>query len=608
MAPSARTTIRVLTVLLNEYPQYHDAPQDLHETKYHTCETKLFGHASSLLNCTADGSVASTGWTDVEETSLTVVLASTSIPSNVPSGSSNTLPLAQDTSTKPEFSILRVFPSEQEVDINDFASPKSNEPYTVKCHAQDLLRVLMDYKQKACDPQKRYNKFNVAEWVTARCHASVARRIRLARKLWDSDPRKAMKDWTPQTYEQFTENGKEVKINDVDRDFANRRLKEYWTMQDEKQRPAPLVLPTSITASTIPAFINALGELLAMAEVLSGAADYRRFFTRTLRIICWILKSQLVKRAFSFSSLSYAFRRKSITMKLLRTTGPRDVGGDDSGLDDDSNEADEDDARSLLNPVPGENEGQVVLRYLLMIVAPFTACSVVLPRIRRLPGTPEISIVELTDHRKEASRVAEEQYMNVLLERVSTHITASKRRPGEIERASKWLRELASRKFEVTRPLYVHAEAGIIGLLKIPRTSDNHEIVQHLQVHFDESAVLGIGVSQKSCATCTLLWKLASGKHNPSRDKEVCISGSHGQVVPWDPPSFGMDDSVLEGIADGLCKKMADVAFAQAEEVEVSSRTSSPTTSEEDEDEDWQNDDYELSDDELDFEGRTITL
>ncbi|KAH9939764.1 uncharacterized protein BXZ73DRAFT_99396 [Epithele typhae] len=555
MTPCARTTIRVLTVVLNEYPQYHDAPQDLHETRHHKCETKLFGHASNFLNFRIDGSVASTGWTDVEDTSLTVVLASNSTPSNVPSGFSNTLPPAQDTSTKPEFSILRVSPSEQEVDINDFASPKSNEPYTVKRHAQDLLRVLVDYKQKACGPHNgRYGTFDVAE------------------KLWDSDPRKVMQDWEPLPYDRFAEDSsKEVKMHDTDRMFANELLKEHWTMQDEKNRStAPLVLPTFITALTIPTSINALGELLAMAEVLSVAAEHRPIFTRTLRIIYWILKSQHVKQAFSSSSLSYAFKRKPITMKLQRTTGSHDA------VDDDNNEADEDDARSLLTPVPGENEGQVVLRYLLMIVAPFTACSVVLPRVRRLPGTPEISIVELTDHRREASRVAEEQYMNVLLERVSKNITVSKRQPAEIERASKWLRELASHEFEVTRPLHVHAEAGLIGLLKLPTSSDNHEVVQHLQAHFDRS--LGVRVSQKSCATCALLWKLTSG------DKEVCISGSHGQVVPRDPPSFGMDDSVLEGIASALCKKMADVAFAQAEELEVSGRTSSPTASEEDED------------------------
>ena len=60
--------------------------------------------------------------------------------------------------------------------------------------------------------------------------------------------------------------------------------------------------------------------------------------------------------------------------------------------------------------------------------------------------------------------------------------------------------------------------------------------------------------------------------------KSLRLPGSHGHIFPWDPPSFGVPDNVLEEMAKRLQEKILKCAVENLDQDK--SQQSSPTSTE----------------------------
>ena len=58
--------------------------------------------------------------------------------------------------------------------------------------------------------------------------------------------------------------------------------------------------------------------------------------------------------------------------------------------------------------------------------------------------------------------------------------------------------------------------------------------------------------------------------------KPEYVPKTHGYIVPWDPPQFGIPDQVLEELARQLEQEVVALAQAGAKEDEDASQQSSP--------------------------------
>ncbi|KAI0780320.1 hypothetical protein C8Q74DRAFT_1264461 [Fomes fomentarius] len=84
-----------------------------------------------------------------------------------------------------------------------------------------------------------------------------------------------------------------------------------------------------------------------------------------------------------------------------------------------------------------------------------------------------------------------------------------------------------------------------------------------------------IGVSKKCCYMCHLLWNklFENGDETASGNKYM---KTHGYIVPWDPPQFGIPDSVMQELADKLVNEAARHAEVEAKVLRNASQQSSP--------------------------------
>ena len=96
-----------------------------------------------------------------------------------------------------------------------------------------------------------------------------------------------------------------------------------------------------------------------------------------------------------------------------------------------------------------------------------------------------------------------------------------------------------------------------------------------------------IGVSKKCCYMCHLLWKClfkgsySSSLHGCSGLKfsdapSEYMPNTHGHMVPWDPPLFGIPDEVMGELVSTLIKEVIRVASIVGEKTDDESRQSSP--------------------------------
>ena len=184
-----------------------------------------------------------------------------------------------------------------------------------------------------------------------------------------------------------------------------------------------------------------------------------------------------------------------------------------------------------ISPEPGEYSGARVLRYLRTITAWVRAAIAAAKFCCETIHTPEISLVQLSDHSLVAQEDVETNGQDVikyLQDQISTRCAKT---PEIMEKASRWIKNLQDRDEdrETKLPFRVHAEAGLMALLK---TVDAHsedlpgwvqdmrevrgvilslvEVGANIRsawiIYFpSQMETCAIGVSKKCCYMCYLL-------------------------------------------------------------------------------------------------------
>ena len=60
--------------------------------------------------------------------------------------------------------------------------------------------------------------------------------------------------------------------------------------------------------------------------------------------------------------------------------------------------------------------------------------------------------------------------------------------------------------------------------------------------------------------------------------KSLCLPGTHGHILPWDPPSFGIPEGVLAELAEKLRQEAIRLAIKNATKKITRSGQSSPAS------------------------------
>ncbi|KAH9924965.1 uncharacterized protein BXZ73DRAFT_103342 [Epithele typhae] len=539
MDPTPRTIIHVLTSIFSKYLREHD-----------NISKPLF---QGFIH--RDGVVAVTGKALPDGVHILIAMTSNSFQERPGTG----------------YSVHSVTPSNEEVDLQNLCwKGSSGSPITMRRYAGDLLRVLTDYMTKGLP--EGMGELSIGGWITSRCYDAVVRRIKLQDTHWSNPLSQTLCMWKPTDLDGkiFSGVDTEICLSDHDKDWAQVLIGEM------------LPETSDFTRATAPQWIKILGLLVAYAREKcddKGPLDERFCVIQCLRVVFVILECKAVERVFQLPSLSDMFARKSFggppelasttpasahAPSTTRTTSTPSLGtsfrqdgstvGDEGGGEDDGSENDDDD-RYALAPERGEAGGHVVFRYLLMIVSPLKASLTILNTIKRLRSVPRVSILELG---KGAETYTQEDCDHVL-KALCAH-TAKHNAPSErLGVVTSWLSDVFRDNVKNREGLPVppvHVEAELMSFLNSEPPPDSPQAVRDLHEDFVESSLtsLPLGVSRQACNGCTMLSE-RTHKLDNIYGPAVCLSASHGQTVPWDPPAPGVPDDVLVQIAEGLQRK-----------------------------------------------------
>ncbi|KAI0798157.1 hypothetical protein C8Q75DRAFT_37473 [Abortiporus biennis] len=233
-----------------------------------------------------------------------------------------------------------------------------------------------------------------------------------------------------------------------------------------------------------------------------------------------------------------------------------------------------------------EGSGSCALRYLLTLVAWHTAARAVIKLSRianRIGKLPEVFLVRLPEYSSDALDDVRTN-SRAIVDSLKAEIV-----PEYVDRpkAKEIILQSIERRCEIPRiirPFRVHPEAGLMALLMKAEVEPiylGHErTYQSTTDFFSEAENCAIGVNKMCCRTCNLLGECMSNELS----RTVRLPPTHGQVLPWDPPSFGIPDTILQTLAQNLRKEMILLATSDIQTMEI-----------------WE------EDDEIIFEARCIT-
>ncbi|KAI0690511.1 hypothetical protein C8T65DRAFT_671541 [Cerioporus squamosus] len=250
-----------------------------------------------------------------------------------------------------------------------------------------------------------------------------------------------------------------------------------------------------------------------------------------------------------------------------------DVVGDDGKADggyegeseDMAGARDDEDMEDDPSAVPNEPEGDHIFRCFRSLTAWHTAAVVVVAHLQRVGKSPTATIVRLADHSSDA--------VNDLRENHETVVDAILRRIDErvvdvVERSSatEWVKDQARLKVLKTGRFRVHAEAGLMALANVANSGQDAERIPEVVRTISMNDPLPIGVSKN-----TSLFD-RQGRAN----SQFHLPGTHGLILPWDPPPFGMTVPVLEALVEKLMEQVLHHAEIIGRRLADESRQSSP--------------------------------
>ncbi|TFK86859.1 hypothetical protein K466DRAFT_663434 [Polyporus arcularius HHB13444] len=177
-------------------------------------------------------------------------------------------------------------------------------------------------------------------------------------------------------------------------------------------------------------------------------------------------------------------------------------------------------------------------------------------------------MVVVRDHR--AASFPEGQFLLDAVEQdarlTGEHMTKSRAEVKEV------LRGRIERARAQTRKCHVHAEAGLIALDMHLRKTEKSDTARMVADVFAQQNALPIGTSKKCCWACYRLSELLQQGADVHRD--FILPGSHGMILPWTPPPFGIPSSIWRMLREELIKKTVDWAITEVDHLNTSPQIS----------------------------------
>ncbi|KAI1784940.1 hypothetical protein LXA43DRAFT_172548 [Ganoderma leucocontextum] len=212
------------------------------------------------------------------------------------------------------------------------------------------------------------------------------------------------------------------------------------------------------------------------------------------------------------------------------------------------------------------HENYYGMRYLCMLVACATSVfRLADSRILPLFAATNATIVSLVApaHNAESER---RRVVQAIVDEIERVAPADAHWPDAASQWIGWCVDVAVSGGQETS-CHLHAEAGLMALACEARLSDNDG--GHKRDEYG-SAFLGlaqtpIGISGKCCPLCLRLTQLLNAHFAALGDSAALMFSqpeTHGKVLPWDPPQFGIPKSVLTQLRDELREKLVEKAIA----------------------------------------------
>ncbi|KAI0781887.1 hypothetical protein C8Q75DRAFT_545185 [Abortiporus biennis] len=230
-----------------------------------------------------------------------------------------------------------------------------------------------------------------------------------------------------------------------------------------------------------------------------------------------------------------------------------------------------------------EEPGSRALRYILTLVAWHKATRAVIQvadlaiKVQKLP---EICLVRLADYSSDAVDDVKTNSQGIV-DSLNAQIADEYANDEEAGRSiSQWIEEQCIMPNTIW-PYRVHAEAGLMALLKMVQEGSvdfGDEPYKSTIKFFEEVRECTIGASKKCCYMCHLLGEYMFNESSENLTPTIHLPGTHGHVFPWDPPSFGIPDTILDKLAQKLRQDIIRLAVNNASTITNRSGQSSPTS------------------------------
>ncbi|XP_006462305.1 hypothetical protein AGABI2DRAFT_119155 [Agaricus bisporus var. bisporus H97] len=524
-------TIRYLTTLLSQ-ANFRDFESPGNQRLSNSMA--FLAHISTMLNITYSGVVVAVTGQLKQDLANAVIVMSKDSPDSPEDRPFHVEPTSI-TATKFEPREIR------------FLTADCDESVLFVQHVKDLIGVL-ELSRKS-----EVHHLDVARWLIHRCHRKLSYRVQLIEREWKTSPTVTMKAWEP---------------TDSDREFI-------------ESHPRTIVLPTTskfmivlkdvhITALTLNSVETAKMFICGIADLLTSLHRIRRpkglketrfedieAVVKVLVILEGILDDDVIHYIITKSSLSRNFQLRGISDEGT-TQSDNDAGmKTELKINDSEDLADDDDEIVGTQQMPGEGKGEQVFRYMRTLTAWITASRVVIGALRKLGKPLSASIVTLSDYSSEALSQMEE-LQDDIIGQLKAELAYSTWLDRQAERLRKSLVE------GTVKAPRVHAEAGLMALAKVARDGTTNLEPQEVKEVFMADPVL-IGVSKKCCYMCSLLGQaLSAGSTADFNGVIMQLPGTHGHMFSWDPPQFGVSQSVLDELADNLKRKVVELAERHA--------------------------------------------
>ncbi|KAL6308239.1 hypothetical protein BKA93DRAFT_822447 [Sparassis latifolia] len=579
--------IKTLTTVLKEVKAHLGAPQSIagrqagHAKTYHNIATLLTrgteddAHGSKVIavtgKSTSEGTVVAISEHDEDEKNADI--------------SVGMLPAMQNSVAKEELTValnIDWIPASEKRLADLGSSDKTDVDITLKEHVGDTISALLQIPPRR-DPSFVACVTSFTRFAVRRSCKSMLQRYETRRKIWDKDLFEVLKSWTPELSDTLDEkfipaSSVGIILQQSDIPLVRYGDRDMYAVNIETAASWIWVLAELLSKVLCP--LSSIGSMVTQC--------HRELSTRELNKVMDI--STNIDRLLSARVFEAIFNLPSLA-QLLHTERLKLQKKDNLRYQDEYEEI------QVLSP----EEDPFPLRYIRTLVAWHSAVRFLTSRGVLSTGRPLWFAVIRTPHPDEdmesVENVISEEFLASVMRRVF---------PPE-SGASDNEKESVLEKLQLAIPYStkhfcgsVHCEA----ILMAVKAAANSIIVPpsgidvHAQAAIFQDIDNVIVVNKKCCWCCDWL-----GKNLPVPMQECFVlPGTHGKIVPWAPPRFGIPLEVLALLERDLMEELRS-AFVERGRTAIRqgrlpSRQSSPASSDDESvlisssqsDEDWMED------------------